>query len=164
MSASPDVATFKTALGRFVTGVTIVTTTTDGHAHAMTANAFTSVSLDPLLVLVCVDRSTRFRGAVAAAGTWAVSVLPAADAEVADWLATKGRPLVGQLDGVPHRDGPATGAPLLDRALATLECRTWATYPGGDHDIVVGEVLAVTAPTAVEAPLLYAAGRWAGLA
>ena len=90
----------------------------------MTASAFTSVSLDPLLVLVCVDKEARFRDAVLESGIWGVSVLSRAGRRAADWFATKGRPLVGQLDRFPHHRGQVTGAALLDDALAWLECRT----------------------------------------
>ena len=71
----------------------------------------------------------------------------AEDAEkTARWLATRGRPLDGQLDGVAHHPGPVTGAPLLDDALAILECLTTAVHDGGDHSIVVGQVAAVDGP------------------
>jgi flavin reductase (DIM6/NTAB) family NADH-FMN oxidoreductase RutF len=137
----PDVGTFRRAVGRFATGVCVVTAVDAGTDHAMTANAFTSVSLDPLLVLVCVETEARFHDAVLASGQWAVSILDAGARPVADWLATRGRPLYGQLDRVPFRRGPKTGAPLLEQASAWLECRTTAVHPGGDHSIVVGEVL-----------------------
>ncbi len=136
-----DAGVFRRAMGRFVTGVTVVTTTTGGIDHAMTANAFTSVSLDPPLVLVCVEREARFHDAVEEAGVWSVSVLDSTARAVSAWLATRGRPLHGQLDRVPHHRGPLTGTALLDQSLATLECRTTALHAGGDHSIVVGEVL-----------------------
>jgi flavin reductase (DIM6/NTAB) family NADH-FMN oxidoreductase RutF len=112
----------------------------------MTVSAFTSVSLDPPLVLFCAEKIARFHDAVLAEGSWAVSVLAEDDEKTARWLATRGRPLDGQLEGVAHHPGPATGAPLLDDALAALECRTTAVHDAGDHSIVVGEVEAVTAP------------------
>ncbi len=137
----PDVGTFRRAVGRFATGVCVVTAIEGGTDHAMTANAFTSVSLDPLLVLVCVETEARFHDAVLESGQWALSVLDAGARPVADWLATRGRPLHDQLERVPFRRGPKTGAALLEQASAWLECRTQAVYPGGDHSIVVGEVL-----------------------
>jgi flavin reductase (DIM6/NTAB) family NADH-FMN oxidoreductase RutF len=109
----------------------------------MTANSFASVSLEPPLVLVCVERETRFHGAILEAGEWAVSILAAPARGAAQWLATRGRPLVGQLDPVPHRRGPVTGAALLDDSLAWLEMRTTAVHPAGDHTVVVGEVVAL---------------------
>lgn len=136
-------AEFRRAVGRFATGICVVSTVADGRDHAMTVNAFTSVSLDPLLVLVCVEADSRFCDAVLASGQWAVSVLDATARPAADWLATRGRPLQGQLDAVPHRRGPVTGSAVLEAASAWLECRTHAVHPGGDHLIVVGEVVSV---------------------
>jgi len=136
-----DVAGFRRAVARFTTGVCVVTALDGGLDHAMTANAFTSVSLEPMLVLVCVETEARFHDAVLAAGQWAVNILDAGGRPVADWLATRGRPLHGQLDRFAHRPGPVTGAAVLDLATAWLECRTHAVHPGGDHSIVVGEVV-----------------------
>lgn len=128
--------------GRFATGVAVVSTVHEGLDHAMTVNTFTSVSLDPLLVLVCVETEARFHDAVMVSGQWAVSILDASARAAADWLASRGRPLHGQLDRVPHGRGPVTGAAVLDDALGWLECRTHAVHPGGDHAILVGEVVA----------------------
>jgi flavin reductase (DIM6/NTAB) family NADH-FMN oxidoreductase RutF len=153
------VAAFRRAVGRFATGVCVVTAVEPGRRtpldHAMTANAFTSVSIDPLLVLVCVETDARFHDAVLDAGQWAVSVLDATARPVADWLATRGRPLHGQLDRVPFHRGPVTGAALLDQAVAWLECRTYAVHPGGDHSIVVGEVVGVELGNDAKGALLY---------
>ena len=66
--------------------------------------------------------------------------------KTARWLATRGRPLDGQLDGIAHHPGPLTGAPVLDDALGAMECRTTAVHDGGDHSIVVGEVIGVSEP------------------
>jgi flavin reductase (DIM6/NTAB) family NADH-FMN oxidoreductase RutF len=158
-----DRAAFRRAAGEFATGIVVVAATVDGVTHAMTVNAFTSVSLDPVLVLVCVEKAARFHDAVLAAGTWAISVLDEDAEKTARWLATRGRPLEGQLDGHPHHPGAATGAPVLDSSLSALECRTYAVHDGGDHSIVVGEVLAVSEPPASgpgRGPLIYYAGRY----
>jgi flavin reductase (DIM6/NTAB) family NADH-FMN oxidoreductase RutF len=160
-SVDPDV--FRRVVGHFAAGVTVVSTELDGVEHAMTASAFTSVSLDPLLVLVCVDKEARFHDAVLASGVWGVSILSASGRRAADWFATKGRPLVGQLDQFPYHPGAATNAPLLDGALAWLECRNWAVYDGGDHDIVVGEVLDAGLDDRDAAPLIYFRGRYGQL-
>jgi flavin reductase (DIM6/NTAB) family NADH-FMN oxidoreductase RutF len=158
------VARFRRAAARFVTGVTVVSTRVGATDHAMTANAFTSVSLDPVLVLVCVERDARFHDAVEAAGVWGVSVLAEASRGASQWLATRGRPLHGQLDRVPHHRGEVTGVPLLDQSLATFECRTTALHPGGDHSIVVGEVVAVELPDVPGRPLVYYRGGYTHLA
>ena len=150
-----DVALFRRAVGRFATGVTIVSTFVDGHHHAMTANAFASVSLEPPLVLVCVENDARFHDAVLERGEWGVSVLDDTARGTADWLATPGRPLVGQLDRVPHHLGPVTGAALMDQALATLECRTESLHQAGDHVVVVGRVVGAGLAPDGQGPLLY---------
>ena len=135
-----DRAAFRRATGQFPGGIVVVTTS---GGHAMTVSAFASVSLEPPLVLFCAEKIARFHDAVLEAGAWAVSILAEDGEKTARWLATRGRPLEGQLDELAHHLGPATGAPLLDGALATLECQTYAVYDGGDHSIVVGLVTAV---------------------
>ena len=144
-------------MSRFAAGITVVSCRIDGVDHAMTANAFTSVSLTPLLVLVCVERDARFHDAISASEHWAVSILPRTAESTARWLATRGRPLEGQLDDVPHRAGEVTGAALIDGALASLECRTDAIHRAGDHDIVVGEVVSVQVAREEDSndPLIY---------
>jgi len=136
-------AAFRRAAGHFASGIVVVTTAT---GHAMTVSAFASVSLDPPLVLFCAEKIARFHDAVLEAGSWAVSILAEDDEKTARWLATRGRPLDGQLDGLAHHPGPATGAPVLDGALAVLECQTQAGHDGGDHSIIVGRVTAVAGP------------------
>jgi flavin reductase (DIM6/NTAB) family NADH-FMN oxidoreductase RutF len=154
-----DQASFRQATDQFAGGIVVVTTSA---GHAMTVSAFTSVSLEPPLVLFCAEKIARFHDAVLAAGSWAVSIL-AEDAEkTARWLAIRGRPLDGQLDGVAHHPGQVTGAPLLDGALVTLECQTDAVYDGGDHSIIVGQVTAVTSADEPPSrgPLMYYAGSY----
>jgi flavin reductase (DIM6/NTAB) family NADH-FMN oxidoreductase RutF len=138
-----DHAAYRRAACQFASGIVVVTTDS---GHAMTVSAFASVSLDPPLVLFCAEKIARFHDAVLASGSWAVSIL-AEDAEkTARWLATRGRPLDGQLEGLAHHPGPVTGAPVLDDALAVLECVTTAVHDAGDHSIVVGQVEAVSVP------------------
>ena len=155
-----DQGTFRRAVGRFATGVCVVTSKEGRLDHAMTVNAFTSVSLEPLLILVCVEKEARFHDAVLDAGVWGVSVLNEAQRPVADWLANRGRPLIGQLDRVPHHHGPETGVALLDEAVATLECRTTDVHPAGDHSIVVGEVVAAALPAEAASTLVYHRGAY----
>lgn len=129
MKEEPTSERFRLAMGRFATGVTVLTTVAGGHDHAKTANAVDSVSLESMLVLACVEVRARFHDAVARRpGLWCVSVLDAEQSATADWLATRGRPLHGQLDLVPHHRG-ATGVALLDGAVATIECRTRDLLP-----------------------------------
>jgi flavin reductase (DIM6/NTAB) family NADH-FMN oxidoreductase RutF len=156
-----DPLEYRRVAGRFATGVTVVSTVHRDVAYAITVSSFTSVSLTPLLVLFCVERVARFHEPVVAAGSWAVSVLGTDQEPAARWFATRGRPLEGQFAGYPTRPGPVTGAPVLEGAIAVLECRTTATYPGGDHTVVLGEVLHAAAPAGPAAgPLLYVDGDY----
>lgn len=161
----PDPQDFRQAMGRFATGVTVVSAPgTTSQPQAMTANSVTSVSLDPCLLLVCVEREARFHDAVVDGGSLGLSVLSAEQARVADWLATRGRPLVGQLDQVPHHSGPVTGVPLVDGALSTVECAVEQVHTAGDHSIVVGRVLAVTLRPEAGEPLVWFRGSYRRLA
>jgi flavin reductase (DIM6/NTAB) family NADH-FMN oxidoreductase RutF len=155
-----DSAEFRRVAGRFATGIAVVTTSLDGIGHAMTVTAFTSVSLDPLLVLFCAEKIARFHDAVLGAGTWAVSMLDEESEKTARWLATRGRPLDDQLAAIRHHPGPRTGAPILDDALGAMECRTTAVHDGGDHTIVVGEVIGVSEPRPGGGPLLHYGGGY----
>lgn len=159
-----DARSFRDAVGRFATGVTVVTTVLDGIQHAMTANSFTSVSLDPVLVLVSVDRSARFHDVVVEAGVFGVTVLSAAQEATARWFADRGRPRDDtQFADHPYAIGPATGVALLQGALATLECRVHAVHEAGDHSLVVGEVAALTTAPAGADPLVFYAGSYGSL-
>lgn len=163
MTTAPDPDQFRLVMGRFATGVSVLTTFAAGHDHAMTANAITSVSIDPLLVLACVEVDARFHDAITEAGVWGVSVLSATQRPVAEWLSTQGRPLHGQLDRVPHVRGEATGVALVEGALATLEVRTTAVHPGGDHSIVVGEVVSLHGAEHPADALVYYRSRYQAL-
>jgi flavin reductase (DIM6/NTAB) family NADH-FMN oxidoreductase RutF len=159
-----DPAFYRQAMGRLVQGVSVLTTVDGGHDHAMTADTVTSVSLEPLLVLVCVETEARFHDAVIAAGVWGVSVLAADQRPLSEWFATRGRPLHGQLDRASFTRGTHTGVALLDGALTHLECRTVAAHPAGDHVIVVGEVLDIGLPDTVGPALVHYRGRYGSIA
>ncbi|MFG1703994.1 flavin reductase family protein [Nonomuraea sp. M3C6] len=153
-----DPGTYRKVVGRFATGVAIVTTRLGEVDHAMTVNSFTSVSLDPLLVLFCAEKVARFHDAVMEAGVWGVSVLPASMEDASRFFAHRGRPLNGQVQRWPHHRGES-GVALFDGAIATVECATTAVHDGGDHSIVVGEVTGLGTPSD-GAPLLYHEGRY----
>jgi flavin reductase (DIM6/NTAB) family NADH-FMN oxidoreductase RutF len=145
---------FREVAARYATGVVVVTTRADGFDHAMTANSFTAVSLDPMLVLICVEKDTRFHDALCAdvdelgesepGQAWAVSMLAAHSAPTASWFATKGRPLHGQFDRVRHQRGSVTDMIVLDEAIATMEVRTRQRVSAGDHTVVIGEVVSLS--------------------
>ncbi|HUP99149.1 MAG TPA: flavin reductase family protein [Aeromicrobium sp.] len=150
-----DEQQFRAALGRFASGVTVVTTVLDGIDHVMTASAFTSVSLVPPQVLVCADRTARFHAAVLESRTWGVTILSDRGRETSAWFAKRGRPLEDQLDKCSYRRSPG-GLAVLDTGLAWMECRTSAVHDGGDHSIIVGDVVwAEVATSGADDPLLY---------
>jgi flavin reductase len=159
---SPDV--FRRTVGLFATGVTVVTTCHDGILHGMTANAFASVSLDPLLVLVCVDRQAGMHDLLPTSGRFAVSVLAAGQERESTWFASPRRPAgTDQFDDVDWRPAPASGCPILTGGVAWLDCRVTELHPGGDHSIFLGEVVDLGTGEGVE-PLLYFGGGYRALA
>jgi flavin reductase len=156
---------FRDAMGLFPTGVTLVTARgPDGEDQAITANSVTSVSLDPLLLLVCVEHASRLHQVVLSAGRFAVSVLGLDGEPISRKLARRGHDTEGALAGVRHHRGPHTGALVLDEALATFECVTTAAHPGGDHTVLIGEVLAVEMPRPEAEPLVWHRARYTALA
>ena len=156
---SIDSATFRSVLGRFVSGVTIVTARDAQDAdHGMTASAFCSVSLEPPLVLVSIAHDATIHPTLLQQDEMAVSVLTASQEAIARRFAEK---LDNRFDGVGFTRG-ITGAPLIDGALATIEGRIVHRYSGGDHTIFVAEVLAASAT--MDEPLVYYRGGYAHLA
>lgn len=153
-------AALRRALSHFAAGVTVVTTRWQGVAHAMTATAFCSVSLEPPLVLVCVGHSSRFHAAITASGLWAVSMLAAGQEPLARRFSHRGRDLLSQFDGVDAEPAPISGAPILAGALTWLDCRTRNQHAAGDHTIVVGEALRVSDDEPLGAPLAYYRGSY----
>lgn len=156
----PDEGAYRLAVSRFATGVTVVTTVHGELDHAMTANAVCSVSLEPLLMMVSVERDARFHDAVLSAGVFGINVLAHEQRATASWLSTPGRPLHGQLDRVPHRSGPVTGVPLLEGALSCFELETTAVHPAGDHSLVVGHVRSLWMNDHPGSALIYYRGRY----
>ena len=160
MTQALDALEYRRVVGRFATGVTVVTSHLGREHHAMTCSSFTSVSLDPVLVLFCPEKVARFHDVVLAAGQWAVSVLGQSQEPASRLFARRGRTLTDQFAGVAHSYGPLTGAVVLEGALALLECRTISTTDAGDHTVVIGEVLGLGVPDPNAAPLLYYEGRY----
>lgn len=155
-----DPDAYRQVMGRFVTGVTIVTTRAGRIDHAMTANAIMSVSLDPLLMVISVEQEARFHDAVLEAQVWGVSLLPESGRATAAWLSTRGRPLHNQLDRVPFHRGEQTGVALLDDALGTIECHTYDTVRAGDHTLVIGDVRSVSITDRPGDALVYYRGAF----
>lgn len=156
--AGVDPALFRQLLGRFATGVTVLTTTTpDGAPIGMTASAVASVSLDPPLVLVSVDRQNEMHAALGTATHFALNVLAAEQEALSRRFAEVER---RRFDGVPHHRS-ALGLPLLDGALAAIECARQQAVPAGDHTVFFG--LVVQGSVSDRRPLLYYRGGYAGL-
>jgi flavin reductase (DIM6/NTAB) family NADH-FMN oxidoreductase RutF len=131
-----DEAQFRQTLSRFASGVTVVTTVREGQPHGMTVASFASLSLNPPLVLVCIDKGVKTHDAIAAQGQFAVNILGQGQTDISLRFATKAD---DKFTGVAMRPGKS-GLPLIESALATLECSLRDQLPGGDHTIFVGEV------------------------
>lgn len=157
-----DVDAYRHVMGRVAKGVSVLTTTASGQDHALTADSATSVSLDPVLLLVCVETDARFHDAVLESGRFGVSVLAADQRGLAAWFATPGRPLPGQMDRAPHTRSPG-GVALLDGALATLECLVRDVHPAGDHSIIVGAVDAARLAVDPQPALVHFRGQYSAL-
>ena len=155
---SVDQATFRSVLGRFASGVTVVTVRDGDNDHGMTASAFCSLSLDPPLTLVCIDRTTRMHELLGSADRYAVNLLASHQEPISRRFAEP--PDDTRFEGVGFDRG-ITGAPLLHDALAHLECELVDRHPGGDHTIFIGRVIASEAIDA--RPLLYYRGGYAEL-
>jgi flavin reductase (DIM6/NTAB) family NADH-FMN oxidoreductase RutF len=135
-----DAARFRQIIGHFATGVTVITTAHDGWLHGMTANAITSVSLDPLLLLICVDHTAHAHEQVIKSGKFAVNILTEEQEELSRLFAATAEPEQGSLRGAAYHFG-MHGAPLLDQSLAYLECEVVDRCEGGDHTIFIAAVL-----------------------
>jgi len=156
MTFDPD--DFRSVLGRFASGVTVVTTRdAEGRDHGLTVSAFCSLSLDPPLVIVCVDRTASVYPVLARAEHYAVNILASTQEALSRRFAGKDP---NRFEGVGFTRGK-TGVALLDDTLAYVECRRVAQHEGGDHTIFVGEVEDGLARSAT--PLLYYRGGYAQL-
>ena len=161
MDREPTSRQYRDTVGMFTTGITVVTAVSARLGHGMTANAFASVSLDPLLVLACVVRDALMHKVLEESGRFAVSVLAADQEDLARYFSDSGRPGgMAQFVPVGWHPGPVTGAPLLDGALAYLECDVEAAYDGGDHTVFLGRVRWVERARADGEPLLYFGGHY----
>lgn len=136
VDSSVDPIVMRQTMGRFATGVAVVTTEEDGVPHGMTVNSLTSVSLDPPLLLVCLTKGARSARAVAAAGRFAVNVLSGRQREIAMRFAQRGEDHFAGLEPEygEHR------VPVVPRALAHLDCDVDRIIDAGDHTIVLGAV------------------------
>ena len=157
------------AMGRFASGITVITTrSADGADHGMTASAFSSLSLDPPLLLVCVGKKAHAHDYIAQAGSFAVNVLAASQEAVSDRFAHRIKTDSGYVswpDDIDKFEGLAldrggSGCALLQGALAQFDCSVHAALDGGDHTIYVGKIGGVTVDPGDEGPLLFHAGQY----
>ena len=155
MHSDRDPELFREVFGRFATGVAVVTGAGPAGVGGMTANALCSLSLEPLLVLVCFENEARTLPIVREAGRFGVNVLTAAQRELAGVFASK-LPEREKLVGVKHRI--EHGVPVIDGSLAWASCELRELIGGGDHTIAIGEVLAMGLGDGE--PLLWYSGRY----
>lgn len=146
---------FRAALGRFASGVTVVTTKDNtGYLHGITVSAFCSVSLDPPLILVCIDKNTGSHHAFGEIENFVVNVLREDQQHYSDQFASQ---LPDKFDGIEYLE-TAGGIPVLKDTLANLECRLINSHDNGDHTIFVGEIL--ESFTTDGKPLIYFHGNY----
>jgi len=150
---------FRNALGAFATGITVITTKGVDHPFGMTANAFSSVSLDPPLVLICVISGTHGAQTIERNGVFAVNILGSDHEPISRYFSSKDRPRGAEaFKEIPHFFA-VTGAPILEGAAGYLDCRLHARHEAGDHLVFIGEVVALGhAPEAM--PLLFHGGKY----
>ena len=155
-------AEFRKAMGCFATGVTIITVDLEGEVHGMTANAFASVSLDPMLVLVCVDHKTRTHAHLHAKKRFGINVLSRDQRAISEYYArpTRTHERAEQEAGATF-DRTSRGTPMLNGALAYLECRLHSAQEAGDHTIFIAEVENVVLREGE--PLLFFRGQYLGV-
>ncbi len=156
MSLDPDA--FRAVMGRFASGVTVVTATdVNGEDHGMTVSAFASVSLQPPLVVVCIDRDASMHDVLAAAEHFAVNILASTQESIARRFADTG---AQRFEGIGYHRGE-NGAPILNDVLAYIECKRISTTVTGDHTVLIADTVATAMRDA--RPLLYYRGGFAQL-
>ena len=147
---------FKTAMGRFLTGVTIVSCIRqDGTPYGLTVNSFASVSLHPRLVLWSLIKDNSSAADFASASSFSIAFLSADQADICQRFASDHE---DRFATIAWHKG-ASGAPIIENALTVLECQPWAQYEGGDHIIHVGEVTEIHHNEAINTPMSYYSGK-----
>lgn len=151
---------FRDVLGRFASGVTVVTTTSNGVPVGMTCQSFSSVSLDPPLVLFVPAKTSRAWPMIQRAGTFCVNFLADDQAELSNTMASRGIDKFADVDWTPS---PGTGSPILPGTLGYVDCTIHAAHESGDHYVVIGKVVDLKVAEA-EKPLLFFQGKYASTA
>ena len=158
-STSIDSRTLRQTVGRFVTGVTVVALESEGEVRAMTANSFTSLSLDPPLVLFCLGKDTKAGHHIRSVAGFAVSILGSDQQDLSSYFAGAWK----QDEPPPFTFAEWDGGPRLEGCIAALGCRVHAIHEGGDHWIVVGQVIATYRVDNAALPLVFFGGRYVTL-
>ena len=154
-----DKREFRNAMGLFATGVTVVTSGNDPNFHGMTANAFSSVSLVPPLILVCVDKNTHMLGVLKESGAFTVNFLSAEQLDISNYFASSDREKgEAEFSDINYTIGE-TGTPHIQGAICIVDCVVHDVADAGDHDIYIGEVKAITS-TPEDNPLIYFGGGY----
>ena|SRR5690349_14794612 len=151
-----DPRIFRQTVGRFVTGVTVIALESEGEVRAMTANSFTSLSLDPPLVLFCLGKETKAGLHIRSVSGFAVSILGHDQQDLSSYFAGSWK----QEDPPPFAFTEWEGGPRLEGCIAALGCRVYAIHEGGDHWIVVGEVVATYRVEDSGLPLVFFGGKY----
>ncbi len=159
MAADPEV--FRQVMRRFPTGVTVLTMREGDVVHGMTANSFTAVSLDPVLILVCVDRTARAHGIIERTGRFTVNVLASGQETTSRKFALRTIADGERWSGVEAESGPL-GVPRIHGCALYLDCTVTAAHPGGDHTIFVAEVVDAQPGTGSD-PLIFYGGAYGAL-
>jgi flavin reductase len=150
---------FRKAMGCFATGVTIITLDLDGEVHGMTANAFASVSLDPLLVLVCVGRNAHTHGHIHTKKRFGINILAESQRGISEYYARPDHiPGQAEVEAGARFDRTVHGTPVLHGALAYLECKLQSAREAGDHTIFIAEIEDVVVRAGE--PLLFFRGKY----
>ena len=156
---SIDPRLFRQTVGQFVTGVTVIAMEVEGHIRALTANSFTSLSLNPPLVLFCLGKDTKAGQCIRNVSGFAVSILGRDQQELSSYFAGSWK----QDDPPPFRFTTWEGGPRLDGCIAALGCTIHAIHEGGDHWIVVGQVVATYRADDTGDPLVFFGGKYVSL-
>jgi flavin reductase (DIM6/NTAB) family NADH-FMN oxidoreductase RutF len=158
-----DALLYRKVMSNFATGVTVMTTVAPDGVFGMTANSLTSVSLDPTMLLVCVGRDSLMHDYVGESRVFALSILSSAHQDISALFAREDHTPERRLTTVRYRPA-GTGSPILEDAIAYLDCRVVADYPGGDHTIFVAEVEQAAVLNGQADPLIYFHSQYRQLA
>jgi flavin reductase (DIM6/NTAB) family NADH-FMN oxidoreductase RutF len=154
-----DSGSFRQTVGQFATGVTVIATVHGEALHGMTVNSFTSLSLDPPLVLFCVGKRSRMGSLVRDGARFSVNILARDQENISAYFAGAWKGSAPPPFGFTEWEG----VPRLDGCAAALACTAYAVHEGGDHWIVIGRVLGVDRPNPSAVPLVFHGGRYVGL-